>query len=355
MSGETDKEQQTEAPTQKKLDDARKKGQVASSPETKHGAIFASAMFAIGLLGFSAAQMKVLFVSILGGANDFDVGNSSGARSVVWHLFGQLLYAIGPVFGLFIMAAIVGGLLQGRPTISWSRVAPKFSKLNPGSNLKRILGPAEFMKTIAKFSVVMIAAIFVLYPSMYALEKALILSPAELVELAKTLLWQLLLTITVIVCIIALADNVYQRVSFFRRMRMSQQQVKDEYKDNEGDPHLKSRMRAIQRDRSRTRMLAEVVTATVVVTNPTHYAVALRYDHGKGNAPTVVARGVDEMAARIREAAKANGVPLYAKPALARALFAGVKLGQEVPEEHFVAVAEIISYVMKLKSQRAWS
>ena len=348
---ETDKEAQTEAATQKKLDDARKSGQVASSPETKHGAMFAASLFGLGLLGTAGMSLKAMLASMLERSYAVRM-DPQNASHVMGGIFGTVGVILLPVMGLFFGAAIMGGVLQGRPTISWSRVAPKFSKLNPMSNVKRIFGPIEFAKTLAKFSVVLIAAVLVLWPSLHALEAAIFVTPAELVLLAHALLWDLLLTITIIVLGIALFDNVYQRLAFAKRMRMTKQQVKEEYKETEGDPHIKAKVRQIQRERSRTRMMAAVPDADVIITNPTHYAVALAYEHGKSNAPRVVAKGVDELAARIRDVAVANGVPLYAKPALARALYASVKLDQEVPEEHFIAVAEIISYVMKLKADK---
>jgi flagellar biosynthetic protein FlhB len=348
MSGETDKESQTEAPTPKKLEDARKKGQIASSPETKHGAMFAAAIFGLGLLGMAGLNLKIMLARMLEGAHEVPL-DSGGTMNFLWGVSGRLSLTLLPVFGLFIAAAILGGVLQGRPTLSWSRVKPKFSKLNPMSNFKRIFGPVEFLKTLAKFSVVLVAAVIVLWPSLYALEAALFVGPGQLLVMAESLLWKLLLTITIIVVGIAVADNVYQRIAFLKRMRMTKQQVKDEHKDTEGDPHIKARVRAIQRERSRQRMMAAVPTASVVITNPTHYSVALTYEHGKSNAPKVVAKGVDEVAMRIREMAAEHGVPVIAKPPLARALYASVKIDQEVPEEHFVAVAEVISYVMKLK------
>lgn len=349
MSEETDKEAQTEAPTQKKLEDARKKGQVASSQEAKHGTMFAAAMLAVGLLSVAALHLKVMLARMLEGAGDMPLDPAS-SQNFLWGVFGKVFVSLLPVFGLLLAAAIAGGLIQGRPTISWSRVKPNFSKLNPVSNLKRITSPIEFIKTLAKFSVVMIAATWVVWPSSHALEQVLFSGPGALVDTARSIVAKLLMTVTMIVVAIALADRVYQQFAFTKKMRMTKQQVKDEYKNTEGDPHIKARVRQIQREKSRMRMMAAVPTASVVITNPTHYAVALSYEHGTSNAPKVVAKGVDEMAARIREVATQHGVPLFAKPALARALYASVDIDKEVPEEHFVAVAEVISYVMKLKA-----
>lgn len=349
MSDETDKESQTEAPTQKKLDDARKRGQVASSAEVKHGAVFGAAALGMGLLGAASLHLKAMLAGIIEGAGTASMDGGS-LQNFMWGLFGHLAIVLLPVFGLMFGAGLVGGLLQGRPTISWSRVAPQFSKLNPLKGVKRVFAPVEFLKTLAKFAIVTVAVVWVVWPSAWALEGSLLAGPEGLISMASDILFKLLLTIATLAVLLALADRVYQQIAFMRRMRMTKQQVKEEYKDNEGDPHIKGRIRQIQQERSRMRMMAEVPNATVVITNPTHYAVALAYDHGKSNAPRVVAKGVDAMAARIREVATANDVPLFPKPELARALYASVKIDQEVPEEFFVPVAEVINFVMKLKS-----
>lgn len=351
MSEEQDQDQKTEAPSQKRLDEARAKGQVAIAPETRQAAMFLAAMVLTGgMLATMAGRLRMFLVALIERSSDHRL-DPAGATTLFRDVGLGLGAALAPVFALLLIAALAGGLLQGRPTISWARLAPKWSKFSPMQNLKRILGPAEFLKTLAKFGVVLTAGVVILLPDIMALERSLLTNVGGIIGMAQHLFGRLLLAVTMIVLGIALIDTLYQRHAFTKRMRMTRQEVKEEHKNSEGDPHIKAKVRAIQRQRSRRRMLAAVPQASVVITNPTHYAVALRYDHGESRAPVVVAKGVDELAARIREAARAHDVPLVENPPLARALHATVEVDQEVPPEHYVAVAQVISFVMRLRER----
>ena len=350
-----DEDQKTEEPTQKKLDDARKKGQIARSQEMRHVAMFGGALVVVAFLSGSIGNgLAPMFTNLLGQANTYQL-DDKGAQNLVTSVFANMgLALLAPLAGLF-LAAVVGGLMQGRPTISWERIKPQWSKLNPFSGIKRMFGVqslVEFLKTLAKCGVVGIIGVAVVWPYGRRLEMTLSGSVPDVLALAAGLIIKLLIAVVIIVTVIALADFVYQRFAFMKKMRMSRQDLKDEFKQSEGDPHVKARIRQIRLERSRKRMMANVPTADVVITNPTHFAVALKYDQFSMGAPQVVAKGVDSLALRIRAVASEHKVPIVENPPLARALYASVEVDEEVKSEHYKAVAEVISYVMKLRGQK---
>ncbi|MFV0623214.1 flagellar biosynthesis protein FlhB [Sphingomonas sp. ac-8] len=346
-----DKDQKTHDPTDKKLSDARKKGDVAHAPEMRHAAIFAAALIVTGALGvWTVGRMGHLLLRLWGRADDFTL-SAEGAQSLATGTMAQLFAVLAPLLGTLVAFALLGGLLQGRPTISWSRVSPKWSKLSPLSGAQRLFGKralVEFAKTLAKVSAVVAVSLMVLWPKAVALDQFVGADPMVIGSAALDLIVMLLKSVAVLVGAIALSDLVYQRRSWLSKMRMSLQEIKDEHKQSEGDPKIKAKIRMIGMQRSRKRMMAAVPTASVIVTNPTHFAVALKYDHGKMGAPVVVAKGVDAVALRIREVATGANVPIVENRPLARALYAAVEIDHPVPAEHYAAVAEVIGYVMRL-------
>ena len=350
-----DKDQKTHDPSPKRLEDARRKGDLPSAPEMRHAAIFAAMLVVIGGLGVHAfARLGGMLVRLWGGAEDFRV-DPDGAQNLATGLFGQIAGVFAPLFGVLVGFAILGGVAHGMPTISWSRVAPKFSKLSPTSGAKRLFGkPAlvEFAKTLAKLAIVTTVAVMVLKPHLVALGTLVAADPAELGNATGGLVTILVKAVAVPVGAVALFDLIYQRRSWLAKLKMSLQELKDEHKESEGDPKIKAKVRQIAMQRSRRRMMAKVPEATVVITNPTHYAVALRYDHGSMNAPLVVAKGVDALALRIRQVATDAGVPLVENRPLARALYASAEIDRPIPMDHYAAVAEIIGYVMRLARER---
>lgn len=355
MSDAPDKDQKTHEPTQKKLDDARQKGDVASSPEARHAVMFLGMILVCGSLGVTAfTSLTRLFVSLWGGADEY-VMDPYGAQDFATGLFAEIGSTLAPVFGALLAFAILIPFLQGRPSLSWSRLAPKWSKLSPMAGFGRLFGVrglVEFLKTIAKFVLVTSVAVIVIWPKAVAIEETIGMEPASIAQTAGALVMMMLKAVALLVGALALFDWIYQRRSFLSRMRMTLQEVKDEHKDSEGDPHVKARIRQIGAQRARGRMMAAVPNASVIITNPTHYAVALKYDHGKMAAPVVVAKGVDAVALRIREIATDNKVPIVENRPLARALFASAEIDRPIPTEHYKAVAEIIGYVMRLAKGR---
>ena len=350
-----DKDQKTHDPTQKKLDDAFKKGDIAMAPEMRHAAMFLGGLLVFGGIGTAAlSAVMTMCRRIWGGADDLNL-EPDGAHNLMSGLLFDLTWAVGPIFALLIAAALVGGLSQGRPTIAWSRVAFKWSKLNPFSGFGRLFGmPAliEFAKALAKLTAVVIVALIILWPKAIAFDQLIGSRPERIGTIVAELSLSLVKTVALLVAAIALFDFVYQRRAFLNRMKMTFQEVKDEHKQSEGDPKIKGKIRQIALQRSRRRMMAAVPTASVIVTNPTHYAVALKYEHGDMAAPIVVAKGVDTIALKIREIATEARVPIVENVPLARALYAAVEIDRPIPAEHYAAVAEIISYVMRLARKR---
>lgn len=351
--GESD--DKTQEPTDKKLEDARKRGDVPMAPEMRHAAMFVAALVVMGGLGtYTIQQFGNLFVRLWGAADDFRL-EPTGAQNFATGLFSAIGTALAPILAALFGFAVLGGVLQGRPMIAWSRIAPKWNKLNPWNGAKRMFGKQalmEFFKTFAKLCLVVGIAATIAWPHAATIDR---LVGADLVDAgaaASDIVLAMLRPIAMLVGALALFDFVWQRLSYLKRMRMSLQEVKDEYKESEGDPKIKGKIRAMQMQRAKSRMMANVPKASVVITNPTHYAVALQYDHGSMAAPVVVAKGVDALALKIREVATEHKIPLVENRPLARALYASAELDQPIPVEHYAAVAEVISYVMRIARTR---
>lgn len=355
MSAE-DKDQKTHDPTDKKLEDARAKGDVASSPEMRHAVMFGGAIIVIGGLGSAAfMQLGAMLTAMWGHAEAYKL-EPEGASAFATGVTVRTGAALSPLLGLLLALAFLTMFVQGRPTLSWTRVTPKWSKLSPWSGLQRLFGGrawVEFAKTLAKVLLVGTIAFSLLSPKAVALDQLIGAGPERIGQVASEIVLTLVKAVAILVAAIALADFVYQRRSFLQRMRMSLQEIKDEHKQSEGDPKIKAKIRQIGMQRVKKRMMAAVPTASVIVTNPTHYAVALKYDHGSMNAPVVVAKGVDAIALKIREIAKGAAVPIVESPPLARALYAAVEIDHPIPTQHYAAVAEIIGYVMRLAKKQA--
>ncbi len=350
-----DQEDKTQEPTDKKLSDARAKGDVPMAPEMRHAAMFVAMLVVMGGLGaYTIQRMGSLFVRLWGSADDFRM-TPDGAQNFTTGLLAAVGSALLPILAALFGFAILGGVLQGRPMLSWSRVAPKWSKLNPVSGAGRMFGKRslmEFLKTFAKLCLVAGIAAAIAWPHAATIDR---LVGADLVSMgaaASDIVRAMLQPIAMLVGALALFDFVWQRRAFMKRMRMSLQEVKDEYRQSEGDPKIKGKIRQLQMQRARSRMMQNVPKASVVITNPTHYAIALQYDHGAMAAPVVVAKGVDAVALRIREIAAEHNIPLVENRPLARALYASAEIDHPIPVEHYAAVAEVISYVLRIARGR---
>jgi len=355
MSGDTDQEDKTESPTDKKLEDARERGEVPMAPEMKHAAMFVAALVVMGGLGTYTLQlMGNLFTRLWGSADDFHM-EPGGAQDFATGIFGAIATSLLPILGALFAFALLGGFLQGRPMLSASRIKPKWSKLNPVSGFKRTFSKqslVEFVKTLAKLCLVVGIGAWVAWPHASGIEKLVGADMVSMGAAANDIVWAMLVPIAMLVGALAMFDFAWQRFSFLKRMRMTKQEIKDEYKQSEGDPKIKGKIRQLQMQRSRSRMMANVPKASVVITNPTHYAIALQYDHGAMNAPVVVAMGVDNLALKIREIAGEHNIPMVENRPLARALYASAEIDHPIPVEHYAAVAEVISYVMKIAKNK---
>ncbi len=356
MAENADDAEKTEDPTQKRLEEAHDKGDVAKSQEVSTWFVLLGAALTVSMLGSSTADG-------LGDAlrgyieHSHAISLDGNALRDLWFSTGMRVGAIVALPLLLLMAmAIIGNVVQHRLIWTVERIKPKFSKISPLAGIKRLFSAeslVNFLKGLIKITVVSSLMALVLWPerdrieTMIFRDERLILT--EMQELSVKLLGAVLAVMTVV----AGLDYMWQRHRWHEKQKMSLREIKEEYKQSEGDPLIKGKIRQLRMERSRKRMMAEVPSATVVITNPTHYAVALKYEDGM-QAPQCVAKGVDAVALRIREVAKKNDVPVIENPPLARTLYAVTDLEQEIPEEHYRAVAEVIGFVMRMRNKRSW-
>ncbi len=349
---EEDKASKTEDPTQKRLADAREEGNVANSREVSHFTmLLGAAIFVATMLPWVADRVAAHLSQFLAKADRIRLEPDAIAIGLVDIVLTLAPYLALPV-ALFMLMGIVGQVSQVGLLFTAKPLQPKLDKISPISGIKRMFSIKQILeavKGIFKIGVVAVIAGLVLLPAMEA--------PAHLVDqdILATLnefhdaLVVLIVGVVMVMVIITLIDVVYTRHKHYEDLRMTKQEVKDEHKNLEGDPQVKRRVQQLRVERTRQRMMQAVPDADVVITNPTHFAVALRYKMESMAAPRLVAKGQDHLAMRIRAVAEENDVPIVENPPLARALYASVELDQEIPPEHYQAVAEVIGYVMRLK------
>ena len=356
MSEDNDDSQKTEEPSQKKLDEARQKGQVAVSRELNHWFMILGGTLFVAMLA-PGALTGIYKVSLRFIAEPHDiVTDGGGLTGIFMSIYLHVGLAMFAPFGLLIVLALASGFTQNGMLFSAESVKPKLDKISPLAGIKRMFGMksvVEFVKGIAKIAIVGAVGMMVVWPEFDLVDQLPSYSMPDLLQFTGRVSVKLMIAVLAIVTLIAAVDVFYQRFSHIKQMRMTKQEVRDEHKQSDGDPMIKSRLRQLRMERARKRMMAAVPKATVIVTNPTHYSIALKYEHGSMDAPILVAKGVDAVAFRIREVAKANDIPIVENPPLARALFAAVEIDRPIPAEHYKAVAEIIGYVMKLKRKFA--
>lgn len=353
MAEEQDDSQKTEEPTQKRLDESRRKGQVASSKEINHWfMILGGTLFVIMLAPGTLVSIERVLLRFIAMPHEMSVEN--GLTNLVQNVMMDVGSALLMPLGLLFVLALFSGFVQHGVLFSVEQIMPKLDKISPMAGFGRLFSMkavVEFIKGILKLCVVGAVLVWVALPELSHLTALPTFSVPDMLKFTTVLSGKILLAALAVLTVIAGLDMLYQRFAHMKSLRMSKQEVRDEMKQTDGDPLIKSRLRQIRMERARRRMMAEVPKATVVVTNPTHYAVALRYVQGEMEAPILVAKGADLVAARIRELAQENEVPIVENPPLARALYANVDLDQPIPAEHFRAVAEIIGYVMRLKQK----
>ena len=351
MSDENDSSDKTEDPSQKRLDDAHEKGDVAKSQEVNTWFVLAGATLVLSSFhgsigGGIMAPLRNLV------ANSWMIRtDGAGLMALTQSLGYSMMAALGVPFLMFAIAAIAGNMIQHRLVWSAESIKPKFNKVSPGAGFKRIFGKqglANFVKGL--FKVLALGAVMtaVLWPERYRLESMVRFDVSSIMVVTTSLTLQLMGAVVAMLAVVAIGDFFFQYRTWFERQKMSLQDMKMEYKQSEGDPHIKGKLRQLRQQRSKKRMMAAVPQASVIITNPTHYAVALRYERGMP-APICVAKGIDSLALKIREIAGKHDIPIVENVPLARALHATVDVDDEIPVEHYHAVAEIIGYVMGLK------
>ncbi len=343
----------TEQPSQRKLAHARSEGQVVQSREINSLFMMAAGAGVVLLMAPELARrMDVTLARFLDVATLLDDG---GVRwGAVMNLLREIAGSLILPFCIFITAAIASTLLQTGFVLAFEKLGFDWSRLSLIGGLGRLFSvrsALEFLKGLAKVAALAAIASGVLMPESARLPLLISLDMGALASEFHHLLLRLVMGVLLLSAALALLDYAYQRFSFMRSMRMSKQELKEEHRQAEGDPMVRARLRQVRMERAKRRMMAAVPTASVVVTNPTHFAVALAYEMGDKGAPRVVAKGADLIALRIREIAEENDVPVIENPPLARALYANVELDREIPQEHYRAVAEIISYVFRLKGK----
>lgn len=352
---DSDKDQKTEAPTGKRIAEAREKGQLPVSREVSAWTLF------IAILVIIAWLLPPMASALLAGMRAFierpdQIRLDGGGLQTA--MFGVLTHVGVATFITFVLlgaAVVIGVMAQTGFYFNLNKLQPNLSKLAPIAGLKQLFSTAslvELAKSFVKLVVIGGIVTVIYMPLVHVLPYYIGRDLVEAMLFTRDQVIHLLVVLLVVVTVIAVGDLLFQRFRYFQSLRMTKTEVKDEYKQMEGDPIVKSRLRQIRLAKARKRMIAQVPKADVVITNPTHYAVALQYDNNKMSAPVVLAKGTDRIAARIREVAEENAVPLVSNPPLARALYDTVDIDEAISPSHYRAVAEVISYVYKLKKKK---
>jgi flagellar biosynthetic protein FlhB len=346
----------TEDPSHKKLEDAHSKGDVAKSQEvTTWFMLMGSAViFAMMAPGTSAGLMLEMR-DLIANADRFEIGGPALGTFFTGLAISVFSIALVPLLVLSV-CAVAANLIQHRPLLSVEPIIPRLSKISPLQGAKRLFsGEAliNFVKGLIKIGVVGAAVFYAVWPERDRLDTMMTADPMLILADFQALGIKIFVASLLVVTLIAGADFLYQRNKWWKKQMMTLQETRDEYKQMEGDPKVKGRIRQLRQERARQRMMAAVPNATVVITNPTHFAVALKYDQAM-RAPVCVAKGVDAVALRIRAKAEEHAVPVVENPPLARALFKSVGIDETIPAEHFKAVAQVIGYVMRLERNAGW-
>ncbi|HEY8962895.1 MAG TPA: flagellar biosynthesis protein FlhB [Alphaproteobacteria bacterium] len=350
---EQDDSQKTEDPTAKKLEEARKRGQVPMSKEVNTWLMLVvSTVLIVAFAPIVMERLTFLLRVVL--EQSWQLHSDTGLINVLAQLMFQVFAIIGMVLAILFLASGIGPFAQIGPLLSYETIKPKLDKLSPMAGFKRLFSKKsffEFIKGLIKISIIGAVSVAILKPFFNGMEHFIELPLQGVMAEMMTIFIKLMIGILTVLAVLAGIDLLFQRYSHYQQMRMSRQEIKDEYKQTEGDPHVRSRLRQIRMERARNRMMQNVPTSTVVVTNPTHFAVALKYDPDSMDAPVCVAKGQDLIALRIRELANDNGVIIVENPPLARTLFKAVDIDEAIPPEHYKAVAEVISYVFRMQKK----
>jgi flagellar biosynthesis protein FlhB len=350
-----DDDEKTEEPTPRKLEQAREKGDIIYTPEVGTAL---SLIAVTGIVAFMsgpiASQMAHGFLGFIAMPDQFS-SDPGSLRAVMFSIVLKLMAIFGLTALALAGASVAARYIQAPPTFTGEKLTPKLEKLNPIEGFKRVFGKAAlatFLKSLAKLVLVGAVLVSVLWPHKEELQTISLLDPAALLPFIKDRVVDMLIAMASAAALLAAIDYVFTRQSYMQRQKMSRREIKEEMRQQDGDPMVKAKLRQIRIQRSRQRMMANVPQASVVITNPTHYAIALKYEQGETPAPICLAMGVDAVAARIREVAQEHDIPIVEDPPLARALFATAEIDQPIPKEHYEAVAKVIGFVMRLARRR---
>jgi flagellar biosynthetic protein FlhB len=355
MAEERDDTERSHDPTLKHLDEALKRGDVAKSQEVNTWFVIAGAtLIVMAFSGSMAGSIMTALRGLIVHSHEIDV-DGAGFLFLVTGLGRTIIGALAIPLLLLVLCAIGGNLIQHRLVWSAEGITPKLAKVSPLEGFQRLFSRqalVNFAKGLAKVGLIGAVMTALLWPERDRLEGLIAIDPPALLPMARSLSLKLLATVVAILAVVAALDYFYQYRQWFERQKMSLRELKEEFRQTEGDPAVRGKIRQIRMTRMRKRMMAAVPTASVVITNPTHYAVALRYERGM-NAPLCVAKGTDLIARKIRELAEQHNIPIVENAPLARAVHATVDIDQEIKPEHYKAVAEIIGYVMRLNRSMA--
>ncbi len=355
---EQNDDDKTEEPTSRKLEKARERGDIVYSAEVGTAL---SLIAVTGIVAFMsgpiATEMARGFIGFLAMPDQFSA--EPGPLIAVLGSVGLKLLAILGLSAIALsLAGIASRYLQDQPTFTGERLNPKLSKLNPIEGFKRVFGKAaaaSFLKSLAKLVLVGAVLAWTLWPHDASLQQMALFDLAAVLPYVRDKSVAMMIALTSAAAVLAAVDYVFTRQSYMKRMRMSHREVKEEMRQSDGDPMVKAKLRQIRMERSRRRMMAQVPRASVIITNPTHYAIALRYEPGETLAPICLAKGVDAVAQRIREVAEEHDIPMVEDPPLARALFAASDIDEPIPREHYEAVAKVIGFVLRLARRKGRS
>lgn len=346
----------TEDPTEKRKKDSREKGEIARSKELNTLAVMLAGAGALLIFGGALAQDLMELMRMNFTLSREVILDQRSMGTFLLHSGKIALIAIQPVMITLLLAALIGPISLGGWLFAAGSMAPKFSRMNPGAGLKRMFSAkalVELLKALAKFFIVLFVALAVLSSDIDDLLR-IAHEPLDMaiIHSLQVVGWSTLWMACGLI-IIALVDVPVQLWESHKKLLMTKQEIRDEHKDQEGRPEVKQRIRQLQREMSQRRMMAAIPNADVVITNPTHYAVALKYDPEKGGAPMLIAKGSDFLALKIREIAVANQVQLLESPALARSIYYSTELDQEIPGGLYLAVAQVLAYVYQIRQYRA--
>ncbi len=356
MAESSDQESKTEEPTEKKVRDALEQGKI---PVSREASIFASMAALMVIMAFlisqGVQQLTPTLTSLLDDPEGFPLSTGADAQNLLTVVGLQALRFLTPLVVILMVFGLASSLLQNAPRLVLERIKPDLSRISPIGGWSRLFGTqgiVEFAKSLFKLAAVTSVVVFVLRSSEAKAFEAMYTDPVALPEMILNIAMRIVSAICIATIVLVAIDLAWARFHWRRQLRMTKQEIKDEHKQAEGDPLIKARLRSLARDRSRQRMIASVPRATLVIANPTHFAIALRYNREENPAPLVVAKGMDVIALKIREVAEQNRIPVIENKALARALYEAVQVDQVIPAEFFRPVAEIIYFLQSKQAPR---